>query len=309
MKGGLSLVSDAWPDLSALELLMAIDAHGSLGEASRQLGIAQPNASRSLRRLEKQLGVPLVVRRARGSHLTVQGTVIAHWAGAALAESRNLLRAAKDLRDEHESSITLCASMTVAEHLLPGWLGQLRHHHRGLGIQLEVQNSTTVCQRVRDQRCDAGFIETPDIPNGLHSAVVARDELVVVVSPDHDWARRSRPLSPTDLISTPLVVRETGSGTRTTLDTALAHLGHIQPLLELGSSAAVRSAVLGGAGPAVLSTLAVAEHIHSGDLIRVDVDGLDLSRSLCAVWSGERILTGAAGDLVRLAHNTLTRPH
>lgn len=299
-------MSTAWPDLGALELLLAIDQHGSLGEASRQLGIAQPNASRSLRRLEKQLGLPLIVRQARGSHLTAQGTVIAHWASAVLAESRHLLGAAHGLHEEHDSTMTVCASMTAAEHLLPAWLGQLRQSHPGLGVRLEVQNSKTVCRRVLERRCDVGFIETPEVPDGLHSAVVARDELIVVVAPDHRWAQRPHTLRPTELVSTPLVVRETGSGTRTTLDTALAHLGRVQPLLELGSSAAVRSAVLGGAGPAVLSTLAVAEHISNGDLIRIPVDGLDLRRSLHAVWSGERILTGAAGDLVRLAHNELT---
>ena len=296
-----------WPDLGALELLLAIDERGSLGAASRELGIAQPNASRSLRRLEKQLGLTLIDRRARGSQLTAQGTVIAHWAGSVLTESRHLVHAAQGLHDQNESTISLCASMTAAEHLLPGWLGTLRSHHPGLGVRLEVQNSATVCERVLDTGCDLGFIEAPEVPGNLHSAVVARDELVVVVTPDHPWAARSAPLRATDLTSTPLVVREAGSGTRTTLDTALTEVGRVQPLLELGSSAAVRSAVLGGAGPAVLSTLAVAEHLTKGDLTRIPVEDLDLRRSLHAVWRGERAVTGAAGDLLRIAHDELVR--
>lgn len=296
-----------WPDLSALELLVGVDEHGSLGAASRELGIAQPNASRSIRRLEKQLGVTLIERRARGSTLTPQGTVIAHWAHRVLEDSSHLLRAAEGLRDERESTVAVCASMTVAEHLVPRWLGELRRQHAGIGIRLEVQNSTTVCERVIERGCDVGFIEAPTVPDGLNSVVVARDELVVVAPPGHEWARRSGPISAVDLATTPLVVRESGSGTRTTLDEALAGVGRVVPLLELGSSAAVRSSVLGGVGPAVLSTLAVREQIRNGDLIKVEVDGLDLRRALRAVWSGDRVISGAAGELVRIAHDELTQ--
>lgn len=301
------MMSRSWPDLSALELLVGIDEHGSLGAASRELGIAQPNASRSVRRLEKQLGLTLVERRARGSNLTPQGTVIAHWANKVLVESSHLLYAAEGLQAERESTIAVCASMTAAEHLVPGWLGELRRHHAGIGVRLEVQNSTTVCERVLERGCDVGFIEAPAVPEGMNSVVVARDELVVVVFPEHDWARRSGPISAADLATTPLVVREVGSGTRTTLDQALAGVGRVNPLLELGSSAAVRSAVLGGAGPAVLSTLAVEEQIRSGDLKKVEVEGLDLHRVLRAVWSGDRVISGAAGELVSIAYDELTQ--
>lgn len=295
-----------WPDLSALELLVSIDERGGLGAASRELGIAQPNASRSIRRLEKQLGLTLVERRARGSHLTPQGTVIAHWATKVLMESNHLLRAAEGLQVERESTVAVCASMTAAEYLVPRWLGKFRRHHAGIGVHLEVQNSTTVCERVLERHCDVGFIESPTVPESLNSVAVARDELVVVVSPEHQWARRSAPLSAADLTTTPLVVREVGSGTRTTLDEALKNVGRVVPLLELGSSAAVRSSVLSGAGPAVLSTFAVADQIHNGDLTQVEVDGLDLHRVLHAVWSGDRVLSGAAGELVRIAHDELT---
>lgn len=145
-----------------------------------------------------------------------------------------------------------------------------------------------------------GFVEGPSVPQGLYSTPVARDRLVVVVAPGHPWARRRRPLTVAELAATPLVVREVGSGTRRTLDLALEEYDRPPPLLELGSSAAVRTSVLGGVGPAVLSTLAVSEYLDSGRLRAVDVDGLDLSRVLRAVWRPPRVLTGPAGELVRL---------
>lgn len=301
-------MSRSWPDVSALEILVRVDEHGGLGAAGRELGIAQPNASRSVRQLEKQLGLTLIERRARGSTLTPQGRVIVHWARKVLEASSHLLGAAEGLHEEREATIAVCASMTAAEHLVPRWLGTLRRRQPGIGVRLEVQNSTTVCERVIERGCDVGFIEAPSVQGGLNSMVVARDELVVVVSSRHEWAGRSGPISAADLTTTPLVVREVGSGTRTTLDQALAGVGRVTPLLELGSSAAVRSAVLSGAGPAVLSTLAVEEQLRNGDLKKVEVENLDLHRVLRAVWSGDRVLPGAAGELVAIAYAELTQP-
>lgn len=107
-----------------------------------------------------------------------------------------------------------------------------------------------------------------------------------------------------ELAATPLVVREEGSGTRRTLDLALQEYDRAAPLLELGSGAAVRTSVLGGTGPAVLSTLAVEEYLESGRLVAVAVDGLDLQRVLRAVWRPPRALSGPAGELVRLITRT-----
>ncbi|MGV9746783.1 LysR family transcriptional regulator [Rhodococcus zopfii] len=293
-----------WPDLAALELLVGVDDHGSLGAAARAADIAQPNASRSLRRLERQLGAGLVRRGRAGSSLTPEGTVVAHWAREALADVRGLLDAAGALRVERQAELTVAASMTVAEHLIPRWLGRFRAVRDDVQIQLQVHNSMQVCDAVADGRVHVGFVEGPTVPDGLHSVEVARDRLVVVVAPEHPWVRRRRPVTVAELAATPLVVREQGSGTRRTLDLALEEYDRPAPLLELGSGAAVRTSVLSGVGPAVLSTLAVADHLTSGELRSIDVEGLDLARTLRAVWRPPRALAGPAGELVRMIVRT-----
>jgi DNA-binding transcriptional LysR family regulator len=97
------------------------------------------------------------------------------------------------------------------------------------------------------------------------------------------------------------VVREAGSGTRTTLETALTGLDPVPPTLELGSNAAVRVSVAAGAGPAVLSELVVEPAIRSGELVEVPTSGIRLDRTLRAVWRGRGPVHGAAGDLVLIA--------
>ena len=293
-----------WPDLAVLELLVGIDELSSLGAAARRAGMAQPNASRRIKDLERRLGLPLLDRHPRGSRLTPQGTVVAHWAREVLAGAGRLLDAAAALHLEHRSALEIGASMTVAEHLVPGWLGEFRATHREVQIQLRVENSREVVERVLSGEHDVGFVESPTVPSAVHSIAVGQDRLTVVVHPAHPWASLRRPLTVGELAATPLVVRESGSGTRTTLDLALHEYEQPAPLLQLGSSAAVRTSVLAGVGPAVLSTLATAHWIASGELHEVQVARLDLRRTLRAVWRGPKRLEGPAGELVNLARRS-----
>ena len=279
---------------------MAVEVSGSVGAAGRSAGMAQPNASRALRQLERSLGVPLFDRRPTGSVLTAQGTVITHWARKILEDVDKLQDVAAGLRNEVSAQLTVGASMTVAEHLLPRWLGEFRDAHPGVSIHLQVHNSAQVFELVSGGQCDVGFVESPSIARGLHSVTVAHDELVVVVAPAHPWAKRRRPVSISELAATPLIEREPGSGTRSTLDLALTEYQRAAPLLELGSAAAIRASVLDGVGPAVMSTLAVAQQVRSGELRRITVTELEMPRSLRAVWRPPRTLDGPAAALVRM---------
>jgi len=297
-------MSDAWPDLTVLQLLVGVAEHGSLGAAARAVSMAQPNASRAVSRLERRLGLTLIRRTPTGSTLTPEGTVVGQWARDVLTAAEHLLVAAQALSAERRSQLSVAASMTVAEYLVPAWLGELRRTHPDLQLGLEVTNSSEVCGRVASGSSHVGFVESPGVPQGLHSAVVARDRLVVVVDPGHPWARRRRPLTPAELAATPLIVRERGSGTRITLERLLHAYELAAPALELTSTAAVKVSVASGAAPAVVSTLAVEASVRSGELVAVPVEGLDLSRRLRAVWRPPRHLDGPAGDLVLLARRS-----
>ena len=142
------------------------------------------------------------------------------------------------------------------------------------------------------------------MPAGLRSRLVARDELLLVARPDHPFARRRRPVDPALLAQTPLVSRELGSGTREALTAALrAALGpalqQADPVMALSTTSAIRSAVHAGAGPAVLSKLAVQDDLATRRLVSVSLVGLDLHRALRAIWLGRPTPPdGAARDLI-----------
>ena len=286
------------PDLGALELLLAVARLGSLGGAAREVGITQPAASSRIRSMERQLGVALVDRSPRGSRLTDAGALVTDWARRIVAAAETFDVGAQALRDRRDSRLRVAASMTIAEYLLPGWLLALRAQRPDTAVSLLAGNSTEVAQRLLSDEADLGFVEGLTVPTGLDSVVIAHDHLIVVTAPEHPWARRRRSLEATELAVTPLILREKGSGTRQVLDSALGGLA--RPLIELSSTTAVKAAVVSGAGPAVLSELAVGEELAMRRLVRVPVEGVALARDLRAVWPTGHRPVGPARDLLSL---------
>ncbi|MDX2879067.1 LysR family transcriptional regulator [Streptomyces ipomoeae] len=293
------------PDLGALELLLAVARLGSLGRAARESGITQPAASSRIRSMERQLGVALVDRSPRGSRLTDAGALVTDWARRIVEAAEAFDAGAQALRDRRDSRLRVAASMTIAEYLLPGWLIALRAERPDTAVSLLAGNSTVVAERLLADEADLGFVEGPTVPAGLDAAVIAHDHLIVVTAPGHPWARRRKPLDATELASTPLILREKGSGTRQVLEAALGDLA--RPLIELSSTTAVKSSALSGAGPAVLSELALGEELSSRRLIRIPVEGVRLRRALRAVWPTGHRPAGPARALYRLTRSHPTR--
>lgn len=288
-------------DVRALALLVAVAETGSLGAGARKVDIAQPNASRSIRRLERQLGFALLERSTRGSTVTPAGVLVVNWARTVLEATEGFLTAARTLRGDVEAKFAVAVSMTIAEYLFPTWLTRLREQVPTADVTLRVHNSVDVEALVNSGDCAVGFVEAPRVVSSrLNSTLVGTDRLVLVVSPNHPWAK-DRSITIEELANTRLVTREAGSGTRATLDEALFDYGGLpDPLIELNSNAAVRVSVSAGAGPTVLSEHAVSPWLRSGELVEVEVP-LNLGRELHAVWRKSSPPQGAVRHLVQIA--------
>jgi DNA-binding transcriptional LysR family regulator len=328
-------------DLGALRALREVGRQGSIAAAAAVLGVSQQALSARMRTLERAMDVTLLARTSAGSHLTEQGRLIIGWAEDVLDAADRLEAGLRSVRSGVSHRLSIAASQTVAEHLVPHWLVELRGIEQAAGqagpgqagpgqagpgqagpgqagpgqapgstptvVELTVANSTGVIELVRDVKVRLGFIETPHLPADLVTAHLRDDEMLVVTAPGHPWARRRGPLPLAEVAATPLVMREAGSGTR---DTLTDHLAAQHPPLtariamELGTSAAVRSAIAAGVGPGVLSRLAVRDDLVLGRLVAVEVAGPPLTRQLTAVWrhdldplppEGARLLAVAKG--------------
>lgn len=294
------------PDIGALRALALIAETGSISAASSVLGLSQQAASLRVRSLEQELGVPLLVRSARGSRLTEAGELVVGWARPVLDAANGFGAAVTALREGRGNSLRIAASLTIAEHLLPGWIARWRglQGPSGATATLTAANSSAVIAALRSGDVDLGFVETPEIPADLTASTVGRDRIEVVVAASHPWAGRL--VSPAELAATPMVRREQGSGTRLAFERALAAAGHpleVEPAAVHETTLGARSAVMAGVAPGALSVLAVRDDIRGGRLARVAVAGVEITRPLTALWRGADPTAAAQAFLQEIAES------
>ncbi|PYE18015.1 DNA-binding transcriptional LysR family regulator [Williamsia limnetica] len=287
------------PDLSALDVVVSVARSGSMSAAAREQNLSQQAISSRVHATERELGVVLFRRSPSGTELTTEGVAVLEWAAGLLDAAEKFSAGIESLLGNKRASLTVAASMTIAEYLIPSWALNLRRLYPEARISVRPMNSADVAREVLARTVDLGFIEGPHVEPRLDSLTIGGDELVVVTRPEHPWATGTRAISGDELARTPLVQREPGSGTRITFEDAFGEVA--DPLLELTSVAAVKAAVLGSDAPAVLSSLSVMPELADGRLVRISVTGVRMPRRLRAVWDRSGGLHGPARDLVQLA--------
>lgn len=293
------MLSDDFPDLTALDLLATVAELGSLGRAAAAHGMSQPAVSMRMTTLERRLGVTLLHRSPSGTRLSVAGQRVVAQGRRVLDEVGLFMSEIESLRAQGELRLRVAASFTSAQHLVPAWMTIVARARPDVSLSLEVTNSTRVVTLVAEGHVEIGFVEfgDRDLP-GLEHRTVSSDRLTVVVAPDDPWAVEGRRVTGEELSRTNLVVREPGSGTREVLETALAPWGGVRTHLELGSPAMILDAVRRGEGPGVVSVLTAADDIDAGNLIAVDLEDVSLERAIRAVWSADRPLPELATRLL-----------
>ena len=286
--------------------------------------MAQPNASRTLHRLEQDLRVVLLARTPQGSTLTPEGELVVTWARGVLGQSQTLLDGVALLRRERTARVSVVATPAIAEHLMPMWVAELRSTARArapqwyragaagrrtapapadveVEVDLTVASSQEVLRRVARGEAALGFTEEPARGAGLEVVTFGSEGLVVLVAPHHPWARREAPITPAELARTPLVLPAAGSAVRRTLDHALAPYDPLPPRAEPRTPAGVLAAVAAGASPGVLNSLDAAQAIRSARVAAVATRGIVLARPLQVLWPKGGRPGGPAGELVGIA--------
>lgn len=291
------------PSLEQLTAVVAAASTGSMGAAARQLGVSQQAVSARITAAEALFGFAVLRRSSTGVSPTGQGQLVLAWAHTVLDAAHELEEGVTALRTPGRP-VSVAASNTISEALLPLWASQLRRTHPDTSLQVFPGNSQDVIDAVDAGRVDLGFVETSSMPRGLGSRVVAHDELVVVVPPEHPWTRRRGGIDRGELSATPLILREPGSGTRDHIDHALP--GHAPALHTFPSTAAVRDAVATTGIPTILSSLAIAGDLATGRLRTITVRDLSMPRTLHAIWHPRQRPRGAAADLLRIAARSRT---
>lgn len=290
-------------NLAHLRLFLTVARIGTVSGAAERLHTSQPFLSRQIAALEEACGERLFERLSRGMRLTPAGEVTLRYAERIFALADELSAALAEFRGLQVGKLLVGASSTPAEYLLPPLLITYRERYPGVAVRLVTGNTATIVDYIAQHALDIGVIGSlpPQPMDGVNFAPLAEDELVVVAAPGHPFHVRGTPIRPRALMRATFITREAGSATRAMAEHYATTLGvRLAPALELGSTGAVKRAVMGGSGYAILSRHALTSELAAGHLAVVPVAGWDCRRLLYLVQRASHVPSRAEQAFLEL---------
>ncbi|MGB3812610.1 MAG: LysR substrate-binding domain-containing protein [Shinella sp.] len=281
--------------LEQLRIFLAVAEREHVTRAAEALNLTQSTVSGAINALETRHAVKLFHRIGRRIELSEAGRTLADEARAIVARVSAAEAAMDDLSNIRRGTLTVFASQTIASYWLPQRLVRFYQQYPQIDLRLEVGNTAQCTKAILSGRAELGFVEGAIHEPTVSVERVASDRLVVIVGHEHPWANR-QPILPQDLHETEWVLREPGSGTRSSFERALVELGlsrdSLRVAFELPSNEAICAAVEAGQLATAVSQTVAQAGVSTGKLC---IMPLELpSREFCLIRHRERHRTRAS---------------
>lgn len=287
-------------DLGQLEIFLYIAEEKSFSRAAEKVGRTQPALSIAIKRLEDELGEPLFDRSSKSGTLTEAGRILQSYAQRMINLRDEALASIGELRGMFRGQLSIGANESTSLYLLPPLLMEYRRRHPQIKIEVFRNVSEKIPLEVLERNLDFGFLSFDPLHPALQSLEVHRDELTLVVPPQHRLAKRQQ-VTIKDLSEEQFVAHNVKTPARTRIFELFAQ--QRTPLnicLELSTLETIKQFVLLNAGIAILPRLAVQEEIKTGQLVEVTVKGMKIEKTLRLVYRREASLSHAAKSFLEI---------
>ncbi|HGG59741.1 MAG TPA: LysR family transcriptional regulator [Gammaproteobacteria bacterium] len=275
----------------------------SFTKAAEVLHMTQPAVTFQVRQLEEHFNTRLLDRAHNKVSLTEAGAMVKDYAERIFVLYEEMEGSIKELTGDISSSLTVGASTTVAEYMLPALLGKFKARYPDVRLSLKVSNTEGVVSMVENNVIDLAVVEAPVANKHLLVESCLMDQLVVTVLPDHPLAQLEQ-VSADELVKYPFICREEGSGTREVIYSYLVDQGinveHLDVCLELGSPESIKGAVEAGLGISILSKATIGKELRLGTLAGIPM-APRLERPFSFVRQRQKFRERATEELLEFA--------
>jgi len=280
--------------LRQLQIFRAIALSGSTAAAALSVPLSQSAASAALKELERVLGARLFDRVGKRLLMNDNGRALLPMALAVLDGAQNLEAAFLSSTQTLPMDLHIFASTTIGNYILPALLARFKDTTPTARLELQIGNTLDVVTAVCDFSTDLGFIEGPCHATGVIVEPWLEDELVIVAAPSHPLAKaaKQRKLGAKQLAQAQWLLRESGSGTRETVEQVLLpHLLNLPASMTLGSSEAIKNAVAEGLGVSCLSRSVVRNLLAAKRLCVLSTTLPRLTRTFLMIHHERKVLS------------------
>ena len=285
-------------DFHQLKIFLEVARRKNFTRAAEYLFLSQPTVSMHIKKLEREVGTPLLLRSKEGLKLTESGKILYRY-GQKLLETR--AQALSAIQDEHrivKGHLEIAASSVPGAYLLPRLLQSFRRKHPEVTFSLLLRDTRQVLQSVKDYTYCMAFTGEPGLQEGLEQVSLVEDELIVAASPEmkvpaSEQADTTLPeIALHDCADLPFLLREPGSATRMVFEKALKRQSKNIDLDIIGyleSQEAIKEATKAGLGITVISQKAVEDELKAGLLKGYRLKGIPIKRNFYLVFRKQSI--------------------
>lgn len=298
-------------DLWQLKIFCKVVELRSFSKAGAAVHLSQPTVSSHIKDLEEHFGTRLVDRLSRKVTPTKAGELLFDYARQLIALRDRTEAAMAEFSGKIKGRLVLGGSTIPAGYVLPRIIGLFSKHYPEVRVALKVGDTSEIINNVLAGHIEAGIVGARYRDKLLEQEPVLADEMCLVVPCDHPWAGL-RQIRLQELLGAPFIVREAGSGTLRSIEQQLQMKGFsiadFNIVAEMGSTEAVRQGIKNGVGLSILSIVAVADDVHSGNLKAIHVEGLDLKRNFFLTTHKQRTPSPMCGVFIEFLKEALTAP-
>ncbi len=268
-------------EIARLETFLQAAENLSFTEAARKLHLTQPTISHHIKALENELNVDLFERAASGLRLTEAGRMLLPWARKVVRDSIELKGMMEALQNGIAGDLRIACSTTAGKYVLPQMAARFCQLNPGINVSILRCTPEHVVPRLLDGEANLGVVSYEMQEEGIELQEFFEDSITLIVPSSHPWTLRAS-VKPADLLSEPIILRESTAGTRRVMLSELAKhdisFEDLNTFMQLGNAEAIVRTVAAGYGISFVSTLASAYAIERGNVVNMYVEGLDLRR-------------------------------
>ena len=276
-----------------LKMFLALADSGSVSGAARVMHVTQPTASMQLRELADSIGLPLFEVIARRVRLTDAGRELARVARVMAGEWDAFEQYVDGVNGLTRGKLKV-AVVSTAKYFIPRLLGTFCARYPEIEVALEVLNRDGVVGRLEANLDDLYIMSRPPANIDIRDEVFLPNPLMLVASAGHRLVA-AHGLGLEDVRAERFILREQGSGTRLATDEHFRRQKFRPDIrLELGSNEAIKQAVAGGLGLAVLSAHALGDSPARDGVVPLDIAGFPIESSWHIVHRGAARLSPIA---------------
>lgn len=271
--------------------------------AADELHLTQPAITSQIKSLEESLGIALFDRISRDIKLTPAGTTLLQYVRQIEAVTNEAVAALAPFGGQEGLEISIGASHTIAVYLLPQLLVPLLKEWPKLRIHIMGGSTNEILHALTMHQIAIGLIEAPAFRPDLKIEVFGKDELMLIVRPDHRWAEKAE-LRAAELVQEPILLREVGSGMRKFVEDYLEANGvlrqQLRTAIDMNSSEGILAAVEAGLGVGFIPSAASKKALQTESIKEVSLANGPIRRELSVVLLNGPEPKGPVGQLLQL---------